>query len=267
MSPAACFSAAAVPAGAVIPQRNVQAAAISATAAESPQSQLARDVMLARPNYTMAEKYIMAGDRYFKANYFANALKYFFAAAKLEPRNINAWKKTAFCYYQLKQHNYAYAVFQRVLKLDANDKDALEFMEYYKTIIDKSKRVPEKREMGDSLWRSAVLPGFGQFYNNQGSKGIVIGGTFLVSLGLAIYSTTDERAKYQKYIQANENQDIAFKEAQDAYDSALIWAIIAGVAYAGAVIDAGINYNCDEARSITMDIREGTVCLAANFRW
>lgn len=237
------------------------------TQGTAPQANMAKDVMISRPGFTRAEAYMMAGEKLFKTGNYQKAIAYFYAVTKLDPKNIAAWKKTAFCYYQMGKHNYAYSFFQKTLQLDPKDSDALEFMDFYRTIINKNKKSEVKREMFDSIWRSALLPGLGQFNNNQPTKGIVIGGAFLISLGLAVYNVADEKMKYTKYIQANENQDIAYKEAQDAYNNALMWGIIAGAAYAGAMIDAAINYNCDEARMLTLDYRGTAVCLAADFRW
>ncbi len=231
------------------------------------QADVLQDIMPARTQYTKTELYILQGDKFFNAGNFTNAVKYYYAVAKLEPKNLKAWKKTAFCYYQMKQHKYAYFCFQKVLAIDKADKDAVEFMDYYKTIVGQSKKTAVKREMADSLWRASVLPGFGQFYNNQYSKGIVIAGSFICSLGLTIFSVADEKMKYEKYLKANENQDLAFKEAQDAYTNALIWGLIAGGVYAIGIVDAALNYNCEEARSIGMEVKNNAVYLAAGMKW
>jgi tetratricopeptide (TPR) repeat protein len=230
-------------------------------------AELVREVTPAQRPITKSEAIMAAGDKYFNVKNFAMAVKYYYYATKLNPNDIKAWKKTAFCYYQLKKHNYAYYAFQMVLKKDPNDKDALDFMDYYKTIIGNSKKKFEKREMFDPLWRSAVLPGWGQFYNKQYGKGTLYGAAFLCSLGLTFYNAADEKTKYGKYVVANENQEIAFKEAQDAWNYALIWGIIAGVAYAANIYDAGANYDSDEAKGLAINIKQDAVYITASMKW
>jgi tetratricopeptide (TPR) repeat protein len=231
------------------------------------QTVTAQNVVDEYAGYTKSEQYMMRGDKYFKAGDYLNAARYYYGLTGLNQADIKAWKKLAFCYYQLKKHNYAYNAFQMVLKYDKNDTDAREFMDYYKTVIQKSKQAAPKREMSDSLWRSAILPGFGQFYNNQGTKGMVIGGAYLCAVALTIYNTSDERTKYAKYLKVNENQQTAYKEAQDAFNGALMWGLIAGAVYAGAAIDACMNYDCEDARAVTMEMKNGAVYLAAAMRW
>lgn len=213
------------------------------------------------------EQFYKYGEKLFDAGDYLNALKYFYAVTKAEPKNIKSWKKTAFCYYKLKKHNYAYNAFKIVLKYDSSDKDALEFMDYYKTIIDKRVKAGIIREPFDSIWRAAVLPGFGQIYNNQTVKGIIVSGAFIVAAGLSVYNVIDEKAKYEKYKITNENQDIAFKQAQESWTSALIWGILAGAVYAGGIVDAGLNYNCDEVKSAGIYIKDNAVYVAAGYRW
>jgi tetratricopeptide (TPR) repeat protein len=214
-----------------------------------------------------AEQYYRYGEKLFTAGDYMNALKYFYTVTKMDIKNVKAWKKVAFCYYKLQKHNYAYSAFKMVLKYAATDKDALEFMDYYKTIIDKNTKVRVKREPIDSIWRAAVFPGFGQVYNNQTAKGIIFGSAFIAAAGLCVYNVSDEKVKYDKYKIANENQDIAFKQAQDSWTSALVFGILAGAVYAGSILDAGLSYNCDDAQTAGLEIKDNTVYLAASCRW
>lgn len=216
---------------------------------------------------TKAEQFYKYGDKLFNAGDYINAVKYFYAVTKAEPKNVKAWKKVAFCYYKLKKHNYAFAAFKMVLKYDSSDKDAVEFMDYYKTIIENNTKTQVKREPIDSIWRASVFPGFGQIYNNQTAKGIIVGCAFIIAGGLTYYYVADEKIKYEKYKKANENQDMAFNQAKESWTAALVCGIIAGAVYAGGIVDAGLNYNCDEARSAGLQIRDNAVFACAGFRW
>jgi hypothetical protein len=95
----------------------------------------------------------------------------------------------------------------------------------------------------------------------------MLSGGFLVSAGLTVYSVVDERIKNDKYIKANENQDIAFSEAQSAWTTALIWSIVTGAIYAGSIIDASLNYDSIEARTIDARLQGNTVMLCVNMEW
>jgi tetratricopeptide (TPR) repeat protein len=213
------------------------------------------------------DMYYYAGESYYNARIYSKAIKYYYAATQVDKNYLAAWKKLAFCYYKLNMHKYAYSVFQKVLKFDPEDKDAKDFMTFYANIMEKSKKQLEKREMIDPLWRSAALPGWGQFYNNQSLKGIFISGGFIVAAGLTAYSVTDEKLKYNKYLQTNENHEIAFKEAQSAWNTALIWTIVTAVIYAGGLVDAAMNYDCVESKFIEARLEGGNVMLCAAYRW
>jgi uncharacterized membrane protein YebE (DUF533 family) len=141
-------------------------------------------------------------------------------------------------------------------------------MDYYSNIMEKTKKQREKREMIDPLWRAAVLPGWGQFHNNQVMKGIIISAGVIVSGGLTAYSVVDQNVKYDKYLNTNENQDIAYKEAESAWNTVLIWTIITAAVYAGGIVDAAMNYDCFESKMIEAGInKEGVPFLCANIRW
>jgi tetratricopeptide (TPR) repeat protein len=215
-----------------------------------------------------ADQYYYAGEKYYEAFKYDAAIKFYYYALKLDKNYLAAWKKLAFCYYKLNKHKNAYAAFKKVLEFDREDKDALEFMQYYSNIMEKTKKQKQKREVLDSVWRAAVLPGWGQFYNNQIMKGIIISGGMIVAGGLTAYSVVDQHAKYDKYLKTNENHDIAYKEAESAWNTALIWTIVTAVIYAGGVADAALNYDCVEARLLEARINnDGGLILCANVRW
>ena len=214
------------------------------------------------------DQYYYAGEKYYNAFKYDIALKYYYYATQLDKNYLAAWRKLAFCYYKLNRHNYAYSAFKKVLNLDKNDKEALDFMEYYTSMIEKSKKQKEVRTVVDPLWRAALLPGWGQYFNNQVMKGIIISAGTIVAGGLTAYSVVDQNIKYDKYLKTNENQDIAYKEAESAWTTALIWTIVTAVIYSGGVIDAAMNYDCVESKMIEARLdSHGTALLCANIRW
>lgn len=222
----------------------------------------------AKPIKATPGMYYFAGEKFYNAFKYDAALKYYSYCVRLDKNYLAAWKKIAFCYYKLNKHGNAFAAFKKVLALDKNDKDAQEFMSYYGSLIAKTKKQKEKREVVDSLWRAAVLPGWGQFFNNQSMKGIIISAGAIISGGMTAYSIVDQNNKYDKYISANENHDIAYKEAEAAWTTVLIWTIVTAVIYAGGIVDAAMNYDCEESKMIEAKINnEGVFTVCANIRW
>jgi len=211
--------------------------------------------------------YFKKGEALFKSKDYKNAARFFYASVKIDPSFKDGWKNTGFCYYQLKQHKYALPLFKKVLELDPEDKDAKDFMEYYNSFIEKKQKATQVREPIDSIWRSAVLPGWGQMHNGQHLKGVITGAAFALSLGLTIYNTADQHTKYDKYLKTNENQEAAFKKAEEAATSALIFGLITGGLYAAGIVDAALNYNSPDARAVFNINESGTFIASAELRW
>lgn len=220
------------------------------------------------PELEKAKQYIKKGDMLFEKKKYKEAVKFYYAASKTKSGYKDAWKKVGFAYYQLKNHKFAFTAFKKVLELDPNDRDALEFMNYYESVIDKKAKQTEKREMIDPLWRSAVLPGWGQIHNGQMLKGIIISAGFLVSTGLMIYNVIDQNAKVDKYEKTNENHDLAYREAEEAGTSAMIFTLITIGIYVGAGVDAALNYNAPEARqAFDIRLKDDEVVAMVNFKY
>jgi hypothetical protein len=59
-----------------------------------------------------------------------------------------------------------------------------------------------------AAWRSALLPGWGQFYKSQKTKGIILGGAFWGSLTTAIIAASREEDAKQNYVDAVEPAEI-----------------------------------------------------------
>ncbi len=236
---------------------------------------IAANVMFANVAFCIGEtgtaeqikKYYAQGDVFYNKAQYSEAIKYYTAAVKLKDDFIDGWKKIGFCYYKIENHKYAYYGFQKVLQYDKNDKDALEFMGFYNSVILKAKKKNEKRDWVQPVWRSALLPGWGQAYNNQFLKGIVFGTGYIVSGAMLVYNVADEKNKYAKYLSTNENQDIAYKAAEDAYTLAIVWAGVTAAFWLGAMIDGGLNYNCEEANDMAVRPKiEGLVFAAEVFK-
>ena len=211
-------------------------------------------------------QYFTAGEKLYAAKMYDKAARYYGAVVKLKPDFALGWKKLAYCYNRLGKHSQAYRFFMKANELDKNDKETADFVEYYSNIMKQKEKRQEKREMGDSLLR-ALVPGWGQFHNNQPLKGAgFIAGT-VISAGLTVYFTSEEKIKYEKYLITNDNQELAYKAAEDAWTAALTWGIITGAVYALSIVDAGMNFDSPEARMVAFEFSPGEVRLGLAVRW
>ena len=210
--------------------------------------------------------YFTEAEKLYSAKLFEKAARYYYAVVKLKPDFALGWKKLAFCYNRLGRHAQSYKFFQKAYELDKNDKETAEFVDYYSNIMKQSEKKKEKREMGDSLIRSLV-PGWGQFHNNQPLKGAGFIAATVISAGLTVYFTGEEKIKYEKYLITNDNQELAYKAAEDAWTTALTWGIITGVVYIFSIADAGMNYDSPEARMISFEMTPDAARLGLAMRW
>jgi hypothetical protein len=91
------------------------------------------------------------------------------------------------------------------------------------------------------LWRSAVLPGWGQSYNGDGTKAWLLGGTTLAMLGgtVATYIIGDgARTKYLGLTDANADYDTPYQTWESMANLNHIFYIAFGVAYTFTLVDA-----------------------------
>ena len=132
----------------------------------------------------------------------------------------------AYSYFNLSQPDSARAHFLTLLSLD--DKIQLDpirtspkIIDFFKEVrkeynqIKKSKRlVPVKEYLfiedprPSAAWRSAVLPGWGQYYKNQHRRAYWFGGAFVVSLTLTAAAWMEEKKYKDLYLKEQNPADI-----------------------------------------------------------
>jgi len=69
----------------------------------------------------------------------------------------------------------------------------------------------------DAAWRSAILPGWGQYYKGQHTRGYIFGGTFLASATILTVSLVNENKYKDSYLNSTEPTDIS--NYYDKYNS------------------------------------------------
>jgi hypothetical protein len=70
----------------------------------------------------------------------------------------------------------------------------------------------------DAAWRSAILPGWGQYYKGQNTRAYIFGGAFLTSAVILGVSIVNENKYKDKYLNSFEPEEI-----QNNYDSYNNW--------------------------------------------
>jgi hypothetical protein len=69
-----------------------------------------------------------------------------------------------------------------------------------------------------AAWRSAILPGWGQFYKGQSTRGYILGGAFITSAVILGVSIVNENKYRDSYLAGTDPQDIS-----DYYDKYNNW--------------------------------------------
>jgi len=157
----------------------------------------------ARPD-TAAVKYYNYGMQYHKKGDYKNAITYYNAAVKKDRQFWQAWLGLGVCYYNMRKYRNARLIFRYVLSLKPGEKTAVKYYSMLSPKKDKNeqrkKSDEEYKTKGDMMWRSALLPGLGQFYNGELIKGYIYSLSFLVSAGAIIKYTIDQQETAQTTI-------------------------------------------------------------------
>ena len=114
-----------------------------------------------------------------------------------------------------------------------NNQDTVSFSRY----------VIEKDLRPGAAWRSAIIPGWGQFYKGQKTKGIILGGAFWGSFTATIIAAINESDAKQKYVDATEPEDItdAYSTYNQWFKTRRILTLTTAVLWIAAVGDAALS--------------------------
>ena len=186
-----------------------------------------------------AMKYYSTGVSYHKKKDFNNALMYYNAAIRKDRKFWQAWLGLGICYYSMAKYRNAKLIFSYVLSLKPDEPTARKYYDIMSPGSKKnaaSKYSPKTR--GELMWRSALLPGMGQFYNGETAKGYVYSLAYIACIAATIKYTLDQRDAVAAY--NNTNYDFAnkYKAAQDAETKIIIPAAVAVGVWSISILDA-----------------------------
>ncbi len=188
----------------------------------------------------VANKYYQNAVIYHKKNDYKNAMAYYNAAIKKDKKLWQAWLGLGICYYNMKKYRNAQLIFRYVLMLKPGEPTAKRYYNMLSGITDTKqieKKEKEKKTKGDIMWRSALLPGLGQFYNNEIVKGYAYSIMFLAGAGGIVKFTIDQKKAVSDYENTNYDFDTKYKEAQDATLRVYIPIAITGLVWLLSIFD------------------------------
>jgi len=187
-----------------------------------------------------AYKYYTGGVAFHKAGDYKNAIACYNAALKADRKYWQAWLGLGICYYNMKKYSNARLIFKYVLTLKPGEATAKKYYNVMSGLQDTDTR-GKKRQLrlkSDMMWRSALLPGLGQFYNNELAKGYLYTFSYLVSVAAIIKYTIDQQAAADAYKNATSDFDAKYKKAEDAAARVFIPAGAAALILTVSVLDA-----------------------------
>ena len=86
--------------------------------------------------------------------------------------------------------------------------------------------------------RSALMPGWGQWFNGQDEKGVIMGGATLIATGVAIWLFIDSNDVYNQYTARGNPNDTIYDIYKREHNEAVIAASAAGAGYVACILDA-----------------------------
>ncbi len=218
----------------------------------------------------LTAKYYAAAVNYHKKKDFKNALMYYNAAIKKDRKFWQAWLGLGICYYSMAKYRNAKLIFQYVLSLKPDEPTA---KKYYDIMSPKKAKAgaiaPINRAKGELMWRSALLPGLGQFYNEEIAKGYIYSLAYVASIAAIVKYIIDQQSAVAAYNNANNDFEVKYKAIQDAQTKVIIPVATAAVVWGISVLDAYLSGKDEKPaaakRTNTVEFKyDGGVTVAVN---
>jgi tetratricopeptide (TPR) repeat protein len=143
--------------------------------------------------------------RYYQARQYDFAIQQYNAALARNPNNDKAYQGLGNCYYAKGNKPQAVNAYKRALQVNPNNTGLKAFLARYAPEAAQASGVQVAsgpKDWTDPLWRSAVLPGWGQSFNGETTKGWILGGLTIATLvgTVGTYIVGDAaRSNYQNF--------------------------------------------------------------------
>lgn len=235
-----------------------------------------------------ASAYYVQANQFYAQRDFSTSLELYRKSMALNPQSGNAIWGEANCLYMLGQKQQALDAYRqahaaipdqaqitaRIAQIEAELQPSLPTLPPV-AVVQNLPNVRPNASWFSPLWRSALLPGWGQAYNGQSTKAWLLGGatwgTFAGVVGSYIgglgalddyHKTTDPAVAVDKY-----------NEAYGYYTANQTFYILFGFAYIYNIFDAALNAGTHTEQTayhpapIQMALLPGGVILAKEWSW
>jgi tetratricopeptide (TPR) repeat protein len=187
--------------------------------------------------------------RYYNARRYDEAIQYYNQAVQANPNDAKAWQGMGNCYYAKQDKPKAVDAYKKAIQLNPQNVALQNFLAKYSPEAAEAAGVKVaygERDWVQPLWRSAILPGWGQFYNGQNLKGGVLMGANLILLGGTVTTYLIGDSARQTYLGLGSSASQGdFDSAYNTWDQMAnlnhIFYIGFGVVYAFTLVDAIVN--------------------------
>jgi tetratricopeptide (TPR) repeat protein len=184
--------------------------------------------------------------RFYNQRSYDQAIQYYNAAIGTNPNDAAAWQGLGNCYYAKQNKDEAVKAYQKAIQLNPQNTALANFLARYSPESAEAVGVKVQygpRDWGQPLWRSAILPGWGQIYNGQNTKGYLLMGTNVLLLGgtVATYIIGSNAEATYESTGAGGDFDDPYNTWAEMANLNHIFYIGFGVVYAFTLVDAIFN--------------------------
>jgi tetratricopeptide (TPR) repeat protein len=199
---------------------------------------------LAQLQASSAPESLEAAQRFYRARSFAEALSGYQAALAADPQNPRLYQSVGNCQMALHDTAAALVSYKKSLDLDPSNTGLADLVQGLEDGLSAGEGGGVSAgETFAPVWRSAIVPGWGQAYNGQKGKAWLLGG---LTLGLwagefATYSAGNSARDQYLGLSGKADYDTPYQAWQSLSDANHFFYIAMTAAYLYTMVDAGAN--------------------------
>ncbi|MES2201746.1 MAG: tetratricopeptide repeat protein [candidate division FCPU426 bacterium] len=182
-----------------------------------------------------------AADRLYQAKRYDEAIQAYNNVVSQNPNDAKAWQGLGNCYNVKQDKPKAIEAYKRSLQLNPSNTALQNFMAKYAPESAASSQVADgPTDWVAPLWRSAILPGWGQYYNGEHGKAWLFGGVTVGLFGAVVVTYSLGSAAQTEYlaVPAGGNFDTPYATWESMANINHIAYIGFGLCYTYTLVDA-----------------------------
>lgn len=229
-----------------------------------------------------AQLYVLGNQAYGQRD-LARALELYKASAQANPASGHAYWGQANCYLGLGRREEALRAYQTAARyLPAQPQIQARIQQLQTPPVSASAPLPAPVRASPPpnegswfapLWRSALVPGWGQAYNGQSTKAWLLGAVTWASFGGVLGTYMMGTQAMDEYSQAKTASDAlnAYDRAYSLYTANQTFYIVFGFAYVYNIFDAALNVGAGQHAALPGDVKLALLpqgpCLVKEWTW